>query len=561
MVSSNGQNSRGNLLRGNPATQFKSGPKAAEMGRRGGIASGVSKRRARDAAQLAVKIMDSGLTGKLHDRVKSMAPALDSDELTVTAAMVAGQVQAAIGGSTKAMEYLEGLREKAEKDADAAPFRLSPLDLTSDYVDAYRDVHAVFDGELDVREMIFKGGRGTIKSTFVAKVAYETIMQDRQAHVVFTRRYKVDLRHSVYTMFERVVRAIGDVDEWDFTTSPMQARYRPTGQTVLFVGCDKPISLKSAGVAFGYVKLVVNEECDEMAGIEQMDSVEDTFLRADTPALSVKIFNPPKSKSNFMNAYAAEKATDPATRVYHSYYYHVPVKWLGQRFFDRAEWFRLHKPDYYRNNYLGEATGTGGELFANVVEEAVGGAQIDAWDMAGMTYQGIDWGFEHPQVFVRVAYDREADTVYIFHERYRRRCKLSTFFRGIMRYKRQETICDSAEPDKIADAQDMGWEAVPAVKRWRNGGGRDYAWEWLRSRERIVVDPARCPMLAHELRTLEFEQLKDGTFSSRYPDLGEDGVMATIYALNRVIIDSKEDEAYPDDEGWDEEYIEEWEDE
>ena len=68
-------------------------------------------------------------------------------------------------------------------------------------------------------------------------------------------------------------------------------------------------------------------------------------------------------------------------------------------------------------------------------------------------------------------------------------------------------------------------------------------------------------MLAHELRTLEFEQLKDGTFSSRYPDLGEDGVMATIYALNRVIIDSKEDEAYPDDEGWDEEYIEEWEDE
>ena len=198
-------------MRGNPATQFKSGPKAAEMGRRGGIASGVSKRRAKDAAQLAVKIMDSGLTGKLHDRVKSMAPALDSDELTVTAAMVAGQVQAAIGGSTKAMEYLEGLREKAEKDADAAPFRLSPLDLTSDYVDAYRDIHAVFDGELDVREMIFKGGRGTIKSTFVAKVAYETIMQDRQAHVVFTRRYKVDLRHSVYTMFERVVRAIGDM--------------------------------------------------------------------------------------------------------------------------------------------------------------------------------------------------------------------------------------------------------------------------------------------------------------------------------------------------------------
>lgn len=526
----------------------------------GGRATAAKRRQRKSAAQLAKIIMDSDLPPSMARKTQAFAKDLGEDDLSIAAAMVAGQVKAAIGGSTKAMEYIEGLRERAEKDADAAPFRLSPLDITSDYVEAYRDIHEVFDGELGVREMIFKGGRGTIKSTFVAKVAYETIMQDRRAHVVFTRRYKVDLRHSVYTMFERVVRSIGDMEDWDFTTSPMQARYRPTGQTVLFVGCDKPISLKSAGVAFGYVKLVVNEECDEMAGVEQMDSVEDTFLRADTPALSVKIFNPPKSKSNFMNAYTSEKATDPATRVYHSYYYHVPVKWLGQRFFDRAEWFRLHKPDYYRNNYLGEVTGTGGELFANVVEEAVSDAQVEAWDMAGMTYQGIDWGFEHPQVFVRVAYDREADTVYLFYERYRRRCKLPTFFKGIMRYKRQETICDSAEPDKIADAQDMGWEAVPAVKRWRNGGGRDYAWEWLRSLERIVVDPVRCPRLARELRTLEFEQLKDGTFSSRYPDLDEDGVMATIYALNRVIIGSKEDDAYPD-EVWDEEYGEEWEDE
>ena len=517
----------------------------------GGRATAAKRRQRKSAAQLAKIIMDSDLTPAMARKTQAFANGLGDDDLSIAAAMVAGQVKAAIGGSTKAMEYIEGLREKAEKDADAAPFRLSPLDLTSDYVDAYRDIHAVFDGELDVREMIFKGGRGTIKSTFVAKVAYETIMQDRQAHVVFTRRYKVDLRHSVFTMFERIVRGYGARDDWDFTTSPMVARYRPTGQTVLFVGCDKPISLKSAGVAFGYVKLVVNEECDEMAGIEQMDSVEDTFLRADTPSLSIKIFNPPKSKNNFMNAYTAEKAPDPATRIYHSYFYHVPVKWLGQRFFDRAEWFKAHKPDYYRNNYLGEVTGTGGELFANVEERALADEQIEAWDMAGMTYQGIDWGFEHPQVFVRAAYDREEGTVYIFFERYRRRCKLPSFFRGIMRFKRQETICDSANPDKIADAQDMGWEAVPAVKRWR-GGGRDYAWEWLRSRERIVVDPERCPNLAREFRTLEFEQLQDGTFSSRYPDLGEDGVMATIYALNRVIIDSKEDEAYPDDEIWDE---------
>ena len=546
----------------------KGNPKIAEYGRKtrfskgdGRFAdrakAGASRRRRKATAQLVHDVLSSPLPDAQRKAMLKAAPELEDEDAVIAAALVVKQADKAMKGDTRAFQVLADLDARGESKGGGGPeFRMSIEDVTSDYVDAYRDAHAVFAGELNVREMIFEGGRGTIKSTFVAKLAYETVKQDPLAHVVFTRRYKVDLRHSVYTMFERVVRGYGAMDDWEFTASPMLARYRPTGQTVMFVGCDKPISLKSAGVAFGYVKMVVNEEADEMAGIEQMDSVEDTFLRADTPALSVKIFNPPKSKSNWMNAYAAEKRADPATRVYHSYYYNVPEAWLGRRFFERAEWFKAHKPDYYRNNYLGEATGTGGELFDNVVEEAITDAQVEAWEMAGMTYQGIDWGFEHPQVFVRCAYDRERDAVFLFFERYRRRCKMRTFFKGIMRFKRDETICDSAEPDKIADAVDYGWNAVAATKRWR-GGGRDYAWEWLRSRDRVVVDPGRCPNLARELRTLEFEQLRDGSFSSRYPDLGEDGVMATLYALNRVIRDSKEDEAFPDDEPWDEDDDEE----
>ena len=67
-----------------------------------------------------------------------------------------------------------------------------------------------------------------------------------------------------------------------------------------------------------------------------------------------------------MNTYVLECANKPTTYVCHSYYYNVPVKWLGQRFFDRAEWFKENKPKYYANNYLGEVTGTGGTIFENV---------------------------------------------------------------------------------------------------------------------------------------------------------------------------------------------------
>ena len=146
--------------------------------------------------------------------------------------------------------------------------------------------------------------------------------------------------------------------------------------------------------------MLIHEECDEMAGVEQMDNIEDTFLRSDTPALDIKIFNPPKSKNNFMNQYVEECRNKPQTRICHSYYYNVPVKWLGKRFFERAEWFKVHKPLYYRNNYMGEVTGTGGGIFDNVEERTITDAEIENLPFL---YYGLDFGFEHPQTF-EVAY-------------------------------------------------------------------------------------------------------------------------------------------------------------
>ena len=47
--------------------------------------------------------------------------------------------------------------------------------------------------------------------------------------------------------------------------------YKPTGQMVMFVGADKPISLKSFNVPFGYVKMLIHEECDEMCIRDRYD--------------------------------------------------------------------------------------------------------------------------------------------------------------------------------------------------------------------------------------------------------------------------------------------------
>lgn len=454
----------------------------------------------------------------------------------------------AMDGLEKALAIAEKQkreREEKEKRESAALWTIPITDITSDFVEIYRTVHEAFAGEVDVHEIVSKGGRGSIKSNFWGDLAYETIRQDPQAHIVYTRRYKVDLRGSVYNQFMKTVIRYNDLDNWDFKQSPMCAVYKPTGQMVMFVGADKPISLKSFNVPFGYVKMLIHEECDEMAGVEQMDNIEDTFLRSDTPALDIKIFNPPKSKNNFMNQYVEECKTKPQTRICHSYYYNVPVKWLGKRFFERAEWFKVHKPLFYRNNYMGEVTGTGGGIFDNVEERTITDAEIENMPFF---YHGLDFGYEHPQTFQKAWYDEDTDTLYCVDEVYAKKCKNSTFARKIKKYITEEIICDSARPDAIAELQDWGFNAIGAKKRWGSGKGRDYCWEWLQQTTKIVVDPERCPHLAHELTTLEHEQLADGSFSDAYPKLDEDCVMALIYGLNRVIMESRRNNGLYDDE-------------
>lgn len=514
-----------------------------ENGRKGGIASGEARRKKKQTAELMKDILNSSLEGKNKQTVKAFASELGDEDLTVNALMAAGLVKAAVTGNVKAFEAVQryvGTDEQATKDE----YHLPITDITTDFVNVYRLIHEVWNGESDVHEIISKGGRGSIKSNFWAAIVEETIYNDDQAHCVFTRRYKTDLRGSVYNQFMKTIIRHGRIDDWEFTTSPMRAVYKKTGQQVLFVGADKPISLKSYNVTFGYVKMLLHEEADEMAGVAQMDNIEDTFLRSDTPALDVKIFNPPQSANNFMNAYVEEKRNDPSTYIAHSYYYNVPQKWLGKRFFERAEWFKQHKPRYYQNNYLGEVTGTGGVIFDNVETRKLTDEFIQ--ELPYFNY-GLDFGYEHPQVFIKAYYDSDTDILYPVEEVYSRRCKNSTFARKINKYKNVEILADSARPDNIKEMQDWGFDIIGAKKRWGANNGRDYCWEWLRQCNKIVVDPERTPHLYKELTTLEFEQLKDGTFSSEYPRLNEDCIMALIYGLNRVIMETRREDLYIDE--------------
>ena len=97
-----------NLKKGNPDTQFKSGRKAAENGKKGGIASGKAKREKKALKEtleelLAMPIKD----GKSDDieKIKSIA-GIKGKNITMQEAIMVAMLNKAAKGDVRAAEYV-----------------------------------------------------------------------------------------------------------------------------------------------------------------------------------------------------------------------------------------------------------------------------------------------------------------------------------------------------------------------------------------------------------------------------------------------------------------------
>lgn len=97
-----------NLLRGNPDTQFQSGQKAVEMGRKGGIASGVARRKKKTLRELASIIAAAPVDNKAT-RKKLAKMGFEEEDMTNDALVTRALFNKALEGDVKAIEKWEEL--------------------------------------------------------------------------------------------------------------------------------------------------------------------------------------------------------------------------------------------------------------------------------------------------------------------------------------------------------------------------------------------------------------------------------------------------------------------
>lgn len=377
-------------------------------------------------------------------------------------------------------------------------------------------------------EYVLPGGRGSCKSSFIGEEIPLLIKRNPQMHAVALRKYGNTLKDSVFNQILWAIDRLGLSGEFKATLSPMQITYKKTGQTIYFRGLDDPLKMKSVKPKFGYIGILWFEELDQFAGDAEIRSVEQSVKRGGDTFYVFKSFNPPVTKANWANEYALEDK--PGKIVFRSDYRSVPREWLGEEFLSDAEHLKQTNQRAYDNEYLGIATGNGGNVFDNVTVREITEEERKQFDRI---YMGVDWGYyPDPYAWVKMHYDSARRKLYIFDE-YRCNKKGNRETADVLINQKGVTpkddiTADSAEPKSVGDYRSYGLSCRGVEK---GPGSVEYSMKWLQSLTEIIIDGKTCPGTKKEFINYEYERNKNGEIISGYPDRDNHSIDAVRYGM------------------------------
>lgn len=411
--------------------------------------------------------------------------------------------------------------KKAAEEAarNAKPYHMDLYNIPDCFHQTIRDIR-----DKEHLEYVFKGGRGSTKSTTVGMTIIELMKNNHDIHAVVCRKVGNTIKDSVYNKIKWAIGKQEFTEEFDSKLSPMEITLKSTGQKIYFRGADDPDKIKSINPEFGYIGILWFEELDQFSGPEEIRKIEQSAIRGGDLAWIFKSFNPPKTMNNWANKYVLEPKEN---RIVHSStYLDVPSEWLGQPFIDEADHLKEVNPNAYEHEYMGVANGNGGNVFEYLEIRDIADEEISRMDRI---FAGVDYGW-YPDAFcyLRTYYDSAREKIYLIDELYVNKWSNSKTADWIKKkgYDDYTMICDSAEPKSVNDFRDAGLPARGAIK---GPGSIEYGFKFLQTKT-IVIDPKRTPNAYKEITEYEYDRDKEGNVISGYPDGNDHAISALRYA-------------------------------
>lgn len=317
------------------------------------------------------------------------------------------------------------------------------------------------------RYRVLKGGRAAKKSATSALWFIYHLMKYPLANLLVVRRHANSHKDSTFAQLQWAIRQLGVDHLWHSTKSPLEMKYRPTGQRILFRGLDDPHSIHSITVERGVLCWVWLEEAFQIHQERDFDKL-DMSIRGPMPPAYFKqltlTFNPWSAEHWLKKRFFDAPGADVLAKT---------VTFLDNEFLDKDDLsvFAEMKERFPRR-YEVEGLGRWGVAEGLIYENW----QIAAFDKGRLLKErpalracfGLDFGFvADPTAFIAVLADEAMRELYIFDEHYERAMLNEDIAAMLCRkgYAKERIIADSAEPKSVAELKKSGISRICAAKK------------------------------------------------------------------------------------------------
>ncbi|MEK4219971.1 PBSX family phage terminase large subunit [Bacillus sp. FSL L8-0222] len=381
------------------------------------------------------------------------------------------------------------------------------------------------------RYRVVKGGRGSKKSTTTALNIIYRMMQFPQANTLVVRKVFKDHKDSTYAQLKWAIRRLKVEHLWEWTKSPLEIRYKPTGQKILFRGLDDPMSVTSITVDVGYLCWAWFEEAYQILNEDDFNKV-DMSIRGELPPGYFKqitlSFNPWNEK-HWLKRRFFDVQDNNILALTTNYKCN---EFLGDDDRQLFNWMKKNNLRRYKIEGLGEWGIAEGAIFTNWREFAFDRFEIAKREGIKSAF-GLDFGFTtDPSALACSLVDIKNRELYIFDEMYKPGLLNNEIAETItdMGYRKELIIADSAEQKSIAELRKYGLKKIKPAEKGPDSikAGIQFLQQFT-----IFIHP-KCSNAAMEFSNYVWDKNKDGKLINKPIDEYNHFIDALRYSMEPI---------------------------
>ena len=379
------------------------------------------------------------------------------------------------------------------------------------------------------RYVICKGSRSSKKSKTTALWIIYHMMKYPLSNALVVRQVYNTHRDSTYSDLQWAVNRLKVSHLWKFSKSSLWVEYMPTGQRIMFRGCDNAMSITSISVPKGVLNICWFEEFFQIN--EDDFNKIDMSIRGELPPgyffRIIGTFNPWSdkhfSKKRFFD--------DPDEMTYSFTTNYMVNEWNGPETIKLFENMKKRNPRRYRIEGLGEWGISEGLVYDNWEVSNFNLKDIPNSQDFILCY-GADFGFNDPTTILSIAVDEENKYIYIYSELYKKYMTPDDIEKMIKDNNLQKCriIADCSRPEIISQLNRKGCNVVACKK------GKDSILTGIQFIQdyKIIVHPS-CTHVQEELSLYCWDKDKLGNKLDKPEDTNNHTLDALRYSLEPIM--------------------------